>query len=108
MNETFHKISTWLAFNKLSLKTDKTVYIEFGNQVGSTSKNLDINIQGTKIKRVENTKYLGIIFDSYMRWNEHCEYIYIYIYIYIYRTIHVNRATELPRIVTHRFSRNSS
>ena len=55
---------------------DKTVYIEFGNQVGSTPKNLDINIQGTKIEKVENTKYLGIIFDSYMRWNEHCEYMY--------------------------------
>ena len=37
---------------------------------------IQTNIQGTKIKRVENTKYLGIIFDSYMRWNEHCEYIY--------------------------------
>ena len=76
MNETLHKISTWLALNKLLLNTDKTVYIEFGNQVGSTPKNLDINIQGTKIKRVVNTKYLDAIFDSYMRWNELCEYIY--------------------------------
>ena len=58
MNEILHKISTWRALNKLSLNTDKTVYIEFGNQVGSTPKNLDINMQGTKIKRVENTKYL--------------------------------------------------
>ena len=39
MNETLHKISTWLALNKLSLNTDKTVYSEFGNQVGSTPKN---------------------------------------------------------------------
>ena len=71
MNETLNKISTWLAFNKLSLNTDKTVYIEFGNQVDSTPKNLDINIQGTRINRVERTKYLGIIFDSNMRYNEH-------------------------------------
>ena len=76
MNETLHKISTWQAHNKLSLNTDKTVYIEFGNQVDSTPKNLDISIQSTKIKRVENTKYLGIIFDSHMRWNKHIEYIY--------------------------------
>ena len=74
MNETLHKISTWLAYNKLSLNTDKTVYIEFGNQVDSTTKDLDI--QGTKINRVENTKYLGMIFDSHMRWNKHIEYIY--------------------------------
>ena len=38
MNETLHKISTWLALNKLSLNTDKTVYIEFGNQVDSAPK----------------------------------------------------------------------
>ena len=43
MNETLPKISTWLALNKLLLSTDKTVYIEFGNQVGSTPKNLDIS-----------------------------------------------------------------
>ena len=52
MNETLHKISTWLAHNKLSLNTDKTVYIEFWNQADSTSKNLDISIQGTKIKEL--------------------------------------------------------
>ena len=76
MNETLHIISTWLSLNKLSLNTDKTVYIEFGNQVNSTPKNLSINIQGTKIKRVESNKYLGIIFDSNMRWNDHIGYIY--------------------------------
>ena len=67
MNETLHKISTWLALNKLSLNTDKTVYMEFGNQVDNTLKNLGIIIQGTKINRVESTKYLDIIFDSNMR-----------------------------------------
>ena len=76
MNETLHKISKWLALNKLSSNTDKTVYIEFGNQVDSTAKNLYINIQGTKIKRVESTICLGIIFDSNMRSNEPIEYIY--------------------------------
>ena len=30
------------SLNKLSLNMDKIVYIEFGNQVGSTPKNLDI------------------------------------------------------------------
>ena len=76
MNETLYIISTWLTLNRLSLKTDKTVYIEFGNQVDGTPKNFNINIQGTKIKRVESNKYLSIIFDSNMRWNEHIGYIY--------------------------------
>ena len=46
MNETLRRISTWLALKKLSLNTEKTVYIEFGNQVNSTPKNLDINPNG--------------------------------------------------------------
>ena len=45
MNGTLHKISAWLAHNKLSLNTDKTVYIEFGNQVDSTPKKLDKHIR---------------------------------------------------------------
>ena len=77
----FQNFSTFLKFltnvlNKLSLNTDKTLYIEFGNQINCTPKHLNINIQGTKIKRVESNKYLGIIFDSNMRWNEHIGYIY--------------------------------
>ena len=52
-----HKISPLLAHNKLYLNTDKTVYIEFGNEVDSIPKNLDISIQGTRIKRVDSTKY---------------------------------------------------
>ena len=69
-------MSTCLALNKLSLNTEKTVYIEFGNPVDGTPKNLDINIQSTKINRVKSTKYFGMLFDSNMRWNEHMEYIY--------------------------------
>ena len=53
------------------LNTEKTGDIEFRNQVDNTPKYLEINIQGNKINRVESTKYLGIIFDSNMRWNEH-------------------------------------
>ena len=48
MHETLYKILTWLALNKLSLNTNKTVYMEFGNQVDSTPKNLDISIQSNQ------------------------------------------------------------
>ena len=50
--------------------------MEFGSQCDSTPKNLNININGIKIKRVESTKYLGLVFDSNMRWNEHILYVY--------------------------------
>ena len=69
MNETLHKISTWLALNMLSLNTDKTVYMEFGNQVDSTPKNLDITIQCTKINRVESTITPNLL--SFINFNNH-------------------------------------
>ena len=76
MNDILRKISKWLVLNKLSLNTDKKVYMEFGSQCDSTPKNININISGIKIKRVESTKYLGLVFDSNMRWNEHIVYVY--------------------------------
>ena len=53
MNEILHKISTWLALNKLSLNTDKTVYMEFGNQVDSTPKNLNKALKSIE-QKVQN------------------------------------------------------
>ena len=61
MNDFLQKISKWLALNKLSLKTDKSVYMLFGSQCDSTPKNLSININGMQLKRVESTEYLGIV-----------------------------------------------
>ena len=52
-NELLLKISKYVALNKLSLNTDKTVYMEFSSQCDNTPKNLNININGIKIKREE-------------------------------------------------------
>lgn len=76
MNYYLNKISTWLALNRLSLNIDKTVYIAFGNNCTSNATQLNINIQGTPIQKVHSTKYLGVFFDSYMRWDQHTNIIY--------------------------------
>jgi hypothetical protein len=76
MNIYLYKISIWLALNKLSLNIDKTVYMEFGCTQNSTPKNLNIKIQDKDLTRVDNTKYLGIIIDSNLRWENHITHIY--------------------------------
>ena len=105
MNDFLQKISKWLALNKLSLNTEKTVYIEFGSQCDSTPKNLNININGIKHKRVEGTKYLGIVFDSNMRWNEHIEYVYnkTKYLIFIFYKLTKIMSTDCLRIVYYAF-----
>lgn len=75
MNEDLECISSWLALNRLSLNISKTVFITFGNYNNSIPNNLDIRINQEKINRVSNCKYLGLIFDCNMKWEEHIKYI---------------------------------
>ena len=103
MNDLSRKISKWLALNKLSLTTDKTVYIEFGSQCDNTRKNLNININGIKIKRVEIIKYLGLVFDSNMRWNEHIVFVYNKTkYLIFYKLMNI-MSTDCLRMVYYAF-----
>ena len=67
MDLYLNKVSNWLGLNKLSLNIDKIVYMGFGSTRNGTPGNLNICIQGKQITRVDNTKYLGIIFDINMR-----------------------------------------
>ena len=75
MNEELEKVSDWLALNKLSLNIKKTTYITFGNYCDSVLTNFDVLINGKRINRVESSKYLGIIIDYRLNWENHIKYI---------------------------------
>ena len=75
MNNYLSIIYKWLAINKLSLNVDKTVCMKFGSYVNSVPSNFDILINGCKLKRVKQCKYLGIVFDYRMTWEEHIKYL---------------------------------
>ena len=70
-NEHLNKIYYWLFINKLTLNLNKTVYITFGNYYDSVPKITCIKINDITISRVSNCKYLGIILDQRMKWQEH-------------------------------------
>ena len=63
MSQLQKNIATLLALNKLSINKEKTVYMTFGNYYDSVPKKIVLKINGTEIKRVESTRYLGVIFD---------------------------------------------
>ena len=79
--------------------------MEFGSQYDRTPKNLNININRIKLKRVESTKYLGIVFDSNMRWNEHIEYVYnkTKYLIFIFYKLTKIMSTDCLRMVYYAF-----
>jgi len=69
------KLIKWFSDNKLSLSIDKTCFSAFG--VPDYDKNkLKLKINNDDIKQVKSTKYLGIIIDSNLTWEDHIDYLY--------------------------------
>ena len=68
-------ISEWMRINKLSRNPTKTEYMIIDHphrrKIGESLPQLFIN--GEKIKRVDKTKYLGVIVDDILGWEEQYE-----------------------------------
>ena len=76
-NECLKNMAIWFNVNKLSLNIEKTCYALFcpkSRKVVDLSLNLVINNQ--KIKKVNSCKYLGVLIDDTLKWDEHINYIY--------------------------------
>jgi hypothetical protein len=82
------KISTWLASNLLTLNTAKTNYVCFSKyNRNQPPQNCKIKIHTCPmntspchcdcplIERVSSTKYLGVIIDQRLSWQQHIEHI---------------------------------
>ena len=68
------RLSVFFALNKLILNVSKTNFMVFGN---SKQRNtiLQVSIKNSKLNRVYMTKYLGILIDDILNWNEHISLI---------------------------------
>ena len=66
INTELIKVSSWFKLNKLSLNINKTNFIHFQSSNSFCNENLTINIfiDNSKITRVTNTKFLGVIINS--------------------------------------------
>ena len=75
LNNELCKIVEWLNVNKLSINISKSQYMIFQSSKKNfiTKENLFIN--GTMIRKVESTKFLGVIIDSKLSWSEHIHHI---------------------------------
>lgn len=76
MNMMLNIVEEWMNVNGLKLNASKTKYMI----VRSVRKELKANItvkcmDGTPLEQVEKIKYLGVVIDSKLRLEEHCEYM---------------------------------
>ena len=69
-------VCEWLRANKLTLNANKTKYVIFGNKHNLTTKpDLNLYVGQDKIDRVNSMKYLGVILDDHLTFDEHITYV---------------------------------
>ena len=72
LNHELKSVAEWMKCNRLArLNISKTNFILFHSSKLKPSQSLRIKIDGTLIKQVDSTKYLGKTFDSNLTWKSH-------------------------------------
>ena len=71
VNTEIQKISRWLKINKLSLNFKKTNYIILKSKQKLINDKLNIKIDNIEIEQVSVTKFLGIIINENLTWENH-------------------------------------
>ena len=78
LNSELRKLDEWFRANKLSLNVKKTKYSLFHKPKSKDSLPLklpDIAINNIKLQRENNVKFLGVIINENLDWNEHIKTI---------------------------------
>ena len=71
LNVELEKISTWFKVNKLSLNLNKTNYILFTKKSKFTDNRIHVKIDNVPIRKVKQTKFLGVIINDNLSWEDH-------------------------------------
>ena len=70
-NTELYNISQWFKLNKLSLNIKKTNYVLFSNKFSKFVSLSNIKIDNVKIERVFQTKFLGVVINEKLTWDNH-------------------------------------
>lgn len=74
-NSEMKTLVKWIHANDLSLNISKTHYMLFRARGKKISINMNVFIGQTKLKKVEFTKFLGVILDAKLNWLDHIMYV---------------------------------
>ena len=70
-NLELNNIKNWTIANKLTLNIDKSHYIIFKRRRKLPTEIPQLNINNLPLELVEDTKFLGLIVQSDLKWNQH-------------------------------------
>ena len=69
-------VTEWLKANKLTLNLKKTKYVIFGPKAKLQNLNAPLYLDREKIEKTRTMKYLGVILDDELSFNDHINYIH--------------------------------
>ena len=75
MNTELEKLVIWLQINKLKLNVKKTHFMIFSSGKRKFHYQNKLIMCGDEIEVVEKTKFLGVIIDTKLNWEDHISYI---------------------------------
>ena len=75
LNSELSNISQWLAANKLSLNVGKSKLLIFSNQKSKNNEDIELFINGERLKEVDFAKYLGVLIDNKLKWTNQIDAI---------------------------------
>lgn len=91
----FSEIMQWLQYNLLTLNVEKTRYLPFTSYTPGLPNFKELNISSTvSIPETASIKYLGIVIDRHLKWDEHVKYINRKLRGLLYRFKYVTRYVE--------------
>jgi hypothetical protein len=76
INSDIPLLINWLRTNRLSLNLKKTHIMVFGRGTKARDQHIEINIDGTTLDVVTETKFLGIMVDNGLTWKSHANYLH--------------------------------
>jgi len=98
------QLSEWITVNKLHLNLDKTCYSIVESSQLSTS-DFKLYLYRREVKMVEHCKYLGIIIDCDLRWQNHIDYLYnnLIKFVSIFYKIRTKVPQDVLRMISFAF-----
>ena len=75
VNNEIKKIFEWFKVNQLTLNIKKTNYIIFKSKKKQIKHDVKITVENDQLVHVVKTKFLGMIIDQHLTWNDHINYI---------------------------------
>jgi len=68
-------VSNWLIVNRLKLNATKSLCMLVGCRQRTKGLNLTLTLDGTALKQVCSTKYLGVYLYQHLTWQAHVDYV---------------------------------